>query len=447
MREKKLIKKKKEKNKEKMTEELKKLISTTVREGREDRAGKLIKAITQKNGNQMDLLVYLKIFLMSCKEHDASLPLIKSILISFSLSLVPVEDNEREKEKILDVFIIIVSLFLFEESLITFVKEKFTFLTKYNVVERMIMVNHRGFVPLVWQRLKGEEISLGGVIRLLDLAKEQNNEITINFLSSLLHKEENYADIPLYVNRTEEEDHVLNTLGRERVFNLELTEKEIKETFKNDKDEGRKLQTIKEETEQEENGNEENRKEETEQEETIKEEDEIKEETEEEENTGEKEEMVDDFVQEYKNKFKFTLSEKYREHYSEDSLNDIIKSIYSSYTNLDGPLSLDRIYGPLNKGCYECGIDGCRMLSCSCHDEEDWFSSVCDGCFKKIRDVSHCLRYPVKDGGWIGCFCSMTCLVQNPPLPIDECTEIRLDCMEDVISSLCIYDRKEGNKK
>jgi hypothetical protein len=242
---------------------------------------------------------------------------------------------------------------------------------------------------MVWNRMKNEEISYGGMIRLLDLAKMKENEISIHFLTSLIHKDDEYAEIPLYVNKREDEHAEIEKVGREKIFSLNLSDEEKEYLF------------------------------------SVKE--------------SQKE---DEFIEEYKNKFKFTMQDKYKEKYDEEDLNTIISNIYASFTDNDGILCLDRIYGPLNKGEYDCAnsIDGCRMLTCCCH-EEDWFEGVCDSCFKKIKDISHCLRYPVKGGGWVGCFCSMECIVKSPPYDVDEFTEIRLDCMEDVISDVGIYDR------
>ena len=44
-----------------------------------------------------------------------------------------------------------------------------------------------------------------------------------------------------------------------------------------------------------------------------------------------------------------------------------------------------------------------------------WFKGKCDSCRNFILDISHALRFPNRDGGWKGCYCSFKCLHNDPP--------------------------------
>lgn len=123
--------------------------------------------------------------------------------------------------------------------------------------------------------------------------------------------------------------------------------------------------------------------------------------------------------------------------------------------------NLNRLFGPPNNifGSY-CSTSPngvCRMLTCRCRDfDQDcedcellmdnnpngWFSGSCDLCSLKILDLCYALRYPIKNGGWDGCFCSMKCMTDAPPRDLDEFTSSRVDMMTEIIESQGIYDRK-----
>lgn len=86
----------------------------------------------------------------------------------------------------------------------------------------------------------------------------------------------------------------------------------------------------------------------------------------------------------------------------------------------------NRVFGPQNKfesrNCpYNLNeIGPCRMLNCYCRGRDDipvdvdsgleWFDGVCDVCRRKILNKSHTIRYPFKNGGWAGVYCSWNCL-------------------------------------
>ena len=79
------------------------------------------------------------------------------------------------------------------------------------------------------------------------------------------------------------------------------------------------------------------------------------------------------------------------------------------------------------------------MLSCFCHNSK--FINHCGNCLKKIRDISHCVRYPCEHGGFLGFYCDMKCLTESPPATIDEFTDLRLDNMQNTIEEFGIFDR------
>ena len=97
----------------------------------------------------------------------------------------------------------------------------------------------------------------------------------------------------------------------------------------------------------------------------------------------------------------------------------------------------NRIFGPLNafkdRNCVSSpGKEGpCRMLECRCRNSsgEDWYNGRCDHCSISIRDRSHALRMPTKEGGWFGCFCSFKCLEEGIPFR-DEDINIKLETMK-----------------
>lgn len=123
--------------------------------------------------------------------------------------------------------------------------------------------------------------------------------------------------------------------------------------------------------------------------------------------------------------------------------------------------NLNRLFGPPNNiygsQCSTSPNGICRMLTCRCRDfDQDcedcelisdnnpnaWFSGSCDLCNLKILDPCYALRYPIKHGGWDGCFCSMECMTKGPPRDLDELTSSRVDMMTEIIESDGIYDRR-----
>lgn len=104
---------------------------------------------------------------------------------------------------------------------------------------------------------------------------------------------------------------------------------------------------------------------------------------------------------------------------------------------------IDRYYGPQNakigKKC--CSFDGrCRMLECKC-DSGEWFSGYCEECFSSIRDLSHSVRYPLKNGGWRGCYCSIECMAKK--FSEKKRSFAKINNLKTFLSTVGIYDRME----
>jgi hypothetical protein len=114
-----------------------------------------------------------------------------------------------------------------------------------------------------------------------------------------------------------------------------------------------------------------------------------------------------------------------------------------------------RVWGPENsfpdRDCSTNfgGKGPCRMLSCICRDAEenegelpsDWFSGKCDGCNRIIQDKSHAVRYPVKGGGWRGCYCCFRCIADDPPYQMNKEDQVRLKSVQKKIDEIGIMDR------
>lgn len=52
----------------------------------------------------------------------------------------------------------------------------------------------------------------------------------------------------------------------------------------------------------------------------------------------------------------------------------------------------------------------CRMFTCRCHTGHkmgDWFEGKCDFCAAPISKPQHSVRYPMPEGGFSGCYCSI----------------------------------------
>lgn len=129
--------------------------------------------------------------------------------------------------------------------------------------------------------------------------------------------------------------------------------------------------------------------------------------------------------------------------FSHTELSSIISSFGGDkYKTIDDP---DMVEGPINPIVYEDGTSrdclgamsyrnnkSCRMLTCLCvvNNEIDfeldeipklyWFNGKCEECQNKIQLVCHCIRLPLDNGGWAGCFCSENCAIETANKEIKE---------------------------
>lgn len=141
-----------------------------------------------------------------------------------------------------------------------------------------------------------------------------------------------------------------------------------------------------------------------------------------------------------------TVGPRFDLEYEFDTLNNIKRTpkrdmkIVLEGTESDG-LNVARIFGPLNSfadsECKTHKLDGCRMLTCTCHEDDDmWFSGSCDYCNRIIKNVSSAVRYPKEFGGWIGTYCCIECLQAY-----DEADFETLDELESILLDVGIMDR------
>ena len=112
-----------------------------------------------------------------------------------------------------------------------------------------------------------------------------------------------------------------------------------------------------------------------------------------------------------------------------------------------------RVFGPPNaakgRNCFSSprGIGPCRMLECECivNDEieidTNWFNKYCQECKKGIRDKSHAVRYPCKDGSWIGCYCSFDCMIENRGIEDENEELFKMRALEFSLYEKGIMDR------
>ena len=109
-----------------------------------------------------------------------------------------------------------------------------------------------------------------------------------------------------------------------------------------------------------------------------------------------------------------------------------------------------RVWGPENsfkdRDC-PCNPDmkgPCRMFVCMCREDEDsneWFTGRCDVTNKRIKNISHAIRYPVKGGGWKGCFSSFKAMLEDPPYQMNGEDHVRVKQLRLNLSSYGVMDR------
>jgi len=145
------------------------------------------------------------------------------------------------------------------------------------------------------------------------------------------------------------------------------------------------------------------------------------------------------------------------------SLDEALNSVLSAYSEAENPeqSSSSRVFGPLNRfpdrDCvsnpYANGP--CRMLECICREESqppdeelielrynNWFNGKCQVCYRKIKDLSHAVRFPHEGGGWSGCYCSIKCIKDDIGV-IKEKINLRLNTMLFSLEDTGIMDRSK----
>jgi hypothetical protein len=133
-------------------------------------------------------------------------------------------------------------------------------------------------------------------------------------------------------------------------------------------------------------------------------------------------------------------------------------SLKENILNQNEDFPPERYYGPSNEifGQDCCGMKGpCRMFYCICRNDEDyentsyldvelnkqaWFNGTCEECGIGIEKFRYAIRYPVKDGGWIGCFCSFECMKKSNIRPNDSESDLRIKEIKETITKIGIVD-------
>lgn len=122
------------------------------------------------------------------------------------------------------------------------------------------------------------------------------------------------------------------------------------------------------------------------------------------------------------------------------------------YFRILGPVNpqVGRVYLDQNDPCYIYG--GCRMFICNHYEQDeevdilvDWFSGHCDYCLRTIKTRFRAIRFPLKLGGWVGCFCTVECLLGWGELePKDDDLDRQMIAnLETRLMEYGIYDRPE----
>jgi len=108
----------------------------------------------------------------------------------------------------------------------------------------------------------------------------------------------------------------------------------------------------------------------------------------------------------------------------------------------------ERYFGPINaiKDSICCSTPKnrqCSMYYCMCRELEDedyevltkeelqslatsWFKGQCDHCEKKIEKFRYAVRYPMENGGYIGCYCCFNCIYVSKMYPIYDNDDLRI---------------------
>jgi hypothetical protein len=140
-----------------------------------------------------------------------------------------------------------------------------------------------------------------------------------------------------------------------------------------------------------------------------------------------------------------------------EKLAQLSVSLKDNFIDENEEFPSERYYGVFN-GIFEqdcCGKKGpCAMFYCMCREDTDyedtsygesinpfgWFNNICEECGIGIEKLRYALRFPVKDGGWTGCFCSFACMKKSNIRPIDKDDEFRIQEIKRCIEKIGVFD-------
>lgn len=146
-----------------------------------------------------------------------------------------------------------------------------------------------------------------------------------------------------------------------------------------------------------------------------------------------------------------------------ENLTSMVISLKENILNQNEDFPSERYYGPSNEIFDQecCGIKGpCKMFYCNCRNEMDyedtsyldlglnskvknpqsWFNGICEECGIGIEKFNYTVRFPIKDGGWLGCFCSFECMKKSNIRPYDNETEIRVKEIKETLNKIGVVD-------
>ncbi len=104
----------------------------------------------------------------------------------------------------------------------------------------------------------------------------------------------------------------------------------------------------------------------------------------------------------------------------------------------------------------------CQMLYCMCRETDElgtetfetfeapdgndgnfvsWFNGICIECHCKIKKLEHAVRFPVEDGGWIGCFCGFECMKKSEIRPMYKSDMHRINEVHKILDEIGIYEK------
>lgn len=131
-----------------------------------------------------------------------------------------------------------------------------------------------------------------------------------------------------------------------------------------------------------------------------------------------------------------------------DEVIDMYLSTKSNNRKFKNEFLPERYFGPINaikdSICSSTPKNRkCSMYYCMCRElsEEEafdltreelidlstsWFKGYCDYCEKKIEKMRYAVRYPMENGGFIGCYCSFNCIYVSKTYPIYDNDDLRI---------------------